>query len=630
MINRLHLFWLTGLLLFLSSFHNLFAQQQFRQYTVRFAPEVEALPSLADLDSLKQIAAIAAKTDTQTVIIRRYIDYWMRNDNYYVLLRKRSFLLQSIFERAGIAKGRLVIESQPLDDPDTAATMRNRIDVLVATNYVPSALTDTLTEEVPEVNYYSESRELLWQLIDGKGQLFFINPWSDTILYTRNGAALKLDSGIFKIPPTILELELYCTEAYQKSELLPYQLCNEEEKAMLNDWGGLIYLSAKADGKEVSLRDKKEILLLLPTDELHTDMRLYQSKKHPRQSMQWSRLETGFWEPVFPLCLPFSEAELPNFTYYCSRLQLAKPVVPVFPEKPAKPTLETLPKAKVAELDSAIALYDRIMNSIQAEYEEKTGSRLSKRKRNNMEIQYQRELENTLRKKKQAEAIKKKEQAAIAEINAGRMAIYQNSFDKYNQRRDSLQQWYLHAVRDWHIARDSLQWLCDYERYQMSFLRERYGDSLLIALQKGLRATTRPDLKSPLAKPLFPLGKQYYIIPTRKLGWLSLQRAHRYPENELDYKIFTYDDLPSYKVTTMAVLRNSRAAVAGKAEDMINLSFHPVPEEDQLWIFAMYLEDGKPVVSLQSARANKLPLRLEFNKYEDAEALEQALKRVNE
>ena len=238
MINRLHLFWLTGLLLFLSSFHNLFAQQQFRQYTVRFAPEVEALPSLADLDSLKQIAAIAAKTDTQTVIIRRYIDYWIRNDNYYVLLRKRSFLLQSIFERAGIAKGRLVIESQPLDDPDTAATMRNRIDVLVATNYVPSALTDTLTEEVPEVNYYSESRELLWQLIDGKGQLFFINPWSDTILYTRNGAALKLDSGIFKIPPTILELELYCTEAYQKSELLPYQLCNEEEKAMLNDWGG--------------------------------------------------------------------------------------------------------------------------------------------------------------------------------------------------------------------------------------------------------------------------------------------------------------------------------------------------------------------------------------------------------
>lgn len=628
---KIHLFfaWVTGLFVFYSTISTLQAQQQFRQYTVRFAAGEEALPSLADLDSLKQIATIAAQNDTQTIIIRRYIDYWMRNDNYYILIRKRSFLLQSIFERAGIAKNRLVIETQPLDDPDQAPVMRNRVDVVVATNYIPSVLTDTLTEAEPETNYYSEMRELLWQLMDGKEQRFLINPWRDTILYTQNGAALRLEAGTFKIPPTILEVELRCTEAYQKSELVPYQLCTEQD-TLLTQWGGMIYLHATAEGRELQLLNNKEILLLLPTDELHTDLYLYQSKKHPRKSMQWHRVETAYWEPISPLCLPFADAELPDFNYYCNRLQLDKPLVPNFPDRPEKPLLEVLPKAKLAEWDSTIALYDKIIKTVQEEYETKTGRRLSKRKRDNTEIQYQRELENTLRKKKQAELSKKKEQEKVDAINNARMTVYNGVFTDYDHRRDSLQQWYLHAVRDWHIARDSLQWLCEYEMYQMAFLRQRYGDSLLLALQQGLKTTTRAVSRSPLAKTLLPAAPQYYIIPTRKLGWLSFQKPHRYKELPLDYKIFTYDELPSYKVTTMAVLRNSRTVVSGKAEDMINLSFNPVPAEDKLWIFALFLEEGKPVVALQSAVANKLPLRLEFIKYEDAAALEQALKLLNE
>lgn len=622
-------------MLFLSLFCSSYAAtaQQLYSYSIRFKAGVEALPSLANLDSLKMIAAAALPVDTQTIIIRRYIDYWQQDENYYVLTRKRTFLLQQIFQRAGIVPQRLVIETMPLENPDSAVAERNRIDVLLTPHYTPSVLTDTIkTEEVTEPNFYSEIRELLWQLTADEQQRFLINPWRDTMLQTVGGASVFIAAGSFAIGKEITEIEFLIQEAYSKPALLPYQLATLEEDSLtsLREYGGVVQLLAKAAGRELDLKADKEILLFLPTDDLQTNLRLHHSKTSPRNALRWRSLEMGFWEPETALCLHLAEAAADG-TYYCQRQQMERPAVPVFPVKPDMPALEVFPPERLVVLDSAIQLYEEIMNGIKAEYEAKTGRRwASKKKKEKGEQEYQRNLENALRQKKKAETEKKKELAVVEHINAARMAVYDSIFYLYNYRRDSLQQAYLSAIRDWHIARDSLQWLCGYEQHQWGFLQSRYGAERIAYFQQYLRASSDPDLRSPQGKLLFPMGKAHFIVPTRRLGWLSLQRKHPYIAPTLHYTVFTYRELPTYKLASMSFLRNSRSAVAGKASDAENISFNPLPAEDKIWVLALYIEGGKYMMALQPAVANRLPMKPEFKEFTSLQELEEALKRVGE
>lgn len=607
------------------------AAQQIKTYAIQFEAGEDALPSLADLDSIKALATFAMVPDTQKVVIRRYIDYWVQNDAYYTLIRKRSLLLQQIFDRAGFPPDSLLIETRALQAPQQADSLSSHLmEVLVSRQYQSPLAKNDLAEE--ETNYFSEIRQLMWALIKDQQQRFNINPWRDTLLWSAQGMAIYIPAGSFQLPTTVERVTLGLREAFQKSSLLPYQMSTLDQQEQLRNWGVVLHLSASARGRAAGLKPGRGLFFAAPAGQLLTRLQLYQSLRGPKTGLNWKKVyrpKTG--ESINPACLHLAESRGADFRYFCDRLKLQRPPVPAFPEKPKRPQFFTADSSKLERLDSIQQIYLNIEKKIKSGYQEKQDKfYLFKKKKEKNERKYQRELETVMHKVKRIDKTQKELLQAVEAKNDSLRNRFQLKFNAYNQLRDSLQQAYLHALRDWHTARDSLQWLCLYEQHQVLRLKQRYDSLFLEQLRRQLNQRPYPDLQSPKAKTLFPTGKMHYFFESPTLGWLSLQQKVPLQQLPLNYKIFTYDNLPTYKVNTAAVLRSQMAQVPGKAKDKVNLSFNPLPAETPLWVLAIYLEEGRPFMALQEAVANKLPLQLEFKGYQSAKELAKALQKLNE
>ncbi len=608
------------LLYFLSPTAN--AQQPLWQYSIYFQEDEDALPSMADLDSLKQLAAIALKSDTQQIVIRPYVDYWRKDDRYYTLLRKRSYLLRQIFEREGLGPERLQLIQQALELPENAELMRHRIDVLIQQK-------DSVVQET-EVNYYAEIRSFLNQLIREKKEAFRIRPDRDTILYTQRGAMLYIPKHSFRVARTTAWIELSWQDALHRSELLPYILLSPELEQQLQEWAAVWNLEARVRGRPVALEEGAEIVAFLPTDDVLTDLTYYHSSTEPSRSFQWKAIGLEAWPSNSALCLHLADAETENFVYYCTLRQLAKPKPAPAPSKPQKPILEQADTVVLQTVDSLLALNEMVRTEIREAFQRKEAKRwVRKKKRLRQEQQYQRELEAALRQKRSIERKKKEELDRVKAVNDERMADYKKEYAAYSRLRDSLQQAYLSAVWRWKVAGDSLKRLCAYEKDAVAYLRQAWGDSLMQGFRVALRKARDPELLSPAAQPLFPTGHQHLILPIRKLGWSSLQRERRVAKT-LEYKAFTFGpELPSYKILALTMLEQSRTVALATGLDLDNISFNPLPSEAPICLIALYVDGEKAFLNLHKATANKLPYKLEFEEYQDLEALQQALKALD-
>lgn len=626
-ISNQMLAYCIGWLFLLGIQQPLWGQNQDLKYSIYFQEGEDALPAMADLDSIKALAAIALESDTQRIVIRRYVDYWQKDDRYYSLLRKRSFLLKQIFEREGLGPERLQLLSQALEDPDSAAERRHRIDLLLQKR--DSIIADTVVEEI---NYYAEVRDFLAQLIKDQGSRFRIQPNRDTILYTQGGAMLYIPKNCFAVDPRAEWIELYWQEAYQRSELMPFILLSPENEKQLQEWAAVWKLEASYRGKALKLRSGgPQPISFLPTDDVITDLNWFHSAQEPSAAFKWRRKEMGSWQPIHPLCLHLAEASSDSFSYFCDRPMLGKPKPGIAPPKAEKPVLIQTNPVVLESVDSLLALNQMVVEEIRAAFEKKDSRWWAgkKRKRKN-ERQYQRELESALKQKRSILQLKQKEVNRVKTINDSLTADYKAAAYAYNHVRDSLQQSYLTALRNWHIARDSLEWLCNYEQHAVAYLRVNYADSLLRVWQKALQQTIDPNLAGGVAKPLFPTGHQHLILPIRKLGWSSLQRPLPYSNKPLEYKAFTFGpELPSYKIAATTMMRTSRAAALSTALNLDNMSFYPLPAEAPIHLIALYVDGEKAYLNLHQATANKLPYKLEFVEYQSLDAFREALKVLN-
>jgi hypothetical protein len=617
-----------GWLFLLSTSQLSFAQETTTlKYSIYFQENEDALPAMADLDSIKALAAIALESDTQRIVIRRYMDYWQKGDQYYTLVRKRSFLLKQIFEREGLGPERLQLISQTIEDPDSAKQVRHRIDLLLQKR--DSVTADTIVEEI---NYYAEIRDFLTKVISKQEQHFRINPWRDTLVYTKAGAMLYIPKNSFAVDPRADWIDLYWQEVYKRSELIPLILLSPEYENKLQEWAAVWNIQANYKGKVIQLRNGAEIMSFQPTDDLITDLRWLHSVQDPSQSFQWRKKEMGSWQPIHPLCLHLAEADSDSFSYFCNRPLLAKPKAGKAPEKPQKPSVEEPNATVLASVDSLLAINEMVVEEIRAAFEKKEDRWwVGKKRKQKNERQYQRELESALKQKRAILKLKQKELDRVQTINDSIMATYKTDFNRFNRIRDSLQQSYLTALRNWHITRDSLEWLCSYEQHAVGFLRQNYGDSLLLVWQNALKQSIDPNLAGPASEPLFPTGHQHLILPIKKMGWSSLQRPLPYTENSLEYKAFTFGpELPSYKIAAATIMRSSRAAALSTALNLDNMAFNPLPEEAPIHLIAVYVDGEKAYLNLHQAIANKLPYKLEFIEYQSFEAFRVALKALDE
>lgn len=137
-----------------------------------------------------------------------------------------------------------------------------------------------------------ESREALFQNIYNddqiKSQFFNINSKEDTSIICENGTIIRIYANSFKLPSGSDSIEVYqieIKEAFKPIDFVLGNLTTVCENGFLQS-GGMIYINAIVNGKELILKDDKEIGVIVPIDSLDEKMMVYKGERDSSK-MNW-------------------------------------------------------------------------------------------------------------------------------------------------------------------------------------------------------------------------------------------------------------------------------------------------------------------------------------------------------
>ena len=127
-----------------------------------------------------------------------------------------------------------------------------------------------------------------------ESQSFTINNLRDTSLTTKNGAIVKVYANSFVATDSIenrTNVEIEIKEAFKPSDFVLGNLFTQNNSRNLQS-GGMVFISAKADSKELKLREGSEIGFIVPTDSLDEKMMIYQGERDSSEFMNWDSPES--------------------------------------------------------------------------------------------------------------------------------------------------------------------------------------------------------------------------------------------------------------------------------------------------------------------------------------------------
>lgn len=126
-----------------------------------------------------------------------------------------------------------------------------------------------------------------------ESQIFRINSEKDTSVVTKNGTIYRIYNNSFesidgsKIP-TSIEIEI--KEAITPLDFVLANLTTLTDKNELLESGGMIYINATSNGKQLKISAEKEIGIMLPNDSVKDDMSIYEGTKN-ENGVSWSEPE---------------------------------------------------------------------------------------------------------------------------------------------------------------------------------------------------------------------------------------------------------------------------------------------------------------------------------------------------
>jgi len=86
-------------------------------------------------------------------------------------------------------------------------------------------------------------------------------------------------------------VEIEIKEAFKPSDFVLGNLFTQNNSRNLQS-GGMVFISAKADSKELKLREGSEIGFIVPTDSLDEKMMIYQGERDSSEFMNWDSPES--------------------------------------------------------------------------------------------------------------------------------------------------------------------------------------------------------------------------------------------------------------------------------------------------------------------------------------------------
>ena len=121
-----------------------------------------------------------------------------------------------------------------------------------------------------------------------KFQYFTINSSKDESLVGEEGTIIEIKANSFNVPQNS-QLKVRLKEYYKASDIAFSNLTTETKDGKLLETGGMIYIDAKLDGKEVQLKKGEEIGLKFPFEKKKEGMKLFDGELKD-EKMVWNEV----------------------------------------------------------------------------------------------------------------------------------------------------------------------------------------------------------------------------------------------------------------------------------------------------------------------------------------------------
>jgi outer membrane protein OmpA-like peptidoglycan-associated protein len=177
-------------------------------------------------------------------------------------------------------------ENEPLyNNADAEGQQKNRrVDVLITTY-----LFDSL-------------EQLLKRATQDNLQTFYIEPAQNCTITARNGTTIAIAAGSLTypdgtIPTSTITLQL--REALSTADILLENLHTVSNGQIL-ETGGMVYLAAQANGKNLEVKSGSNLQISLPTTKVQNGMELFYGKQNANKTINWEPANVSFTQKTTP------------------------------------------------------------------------------------------------------------------------------------------------------------------------------------------------------------------------------------------------------------------------------------------------------------------------------------------
>ncbi len=412
----------------------------------------------------------------------------------------------------------------------------------------------------------------LYDLLEQEKQTFCINPNRDTLLILNQGTIIVVPAGSFKTQSNECVL-LKTKEIYKYSDMIMENLSTTSNGRLL-ETAGMVYTEATdQDGNRLDLNFDAEITIMIPTDTLREDMKLFTGQRDSETNqMNWNLAGNN---------TDFSMYNYGHDIEWCN------------PEN-------YIPETPQCEKCGLFCRVGRLGGTLKGATDEDI-------KAENKEF---RKCQKSLRKKRKPDY---RQLSPYPYRCVELMEKY--GVTTYEELEDTLVKLQVELMKQ----REK-----EFEKYGVSNY-EDYRDTLRkIEIQKGKIQFEQTAEKLKTGKG--SVGDlKYYVARVNTLGWINCDAFTRFPANE---KIVMKTDVPFNDNFDCKLVFRDRKSIMRSDRLIKYYSYSRIPPDFDVWLMALKYVNGQAYVSLHETTTRKKAPASEFRAV-SIEELRQELKKLD-
>lgn len=495
-------------------------------------------------------------------------------------------------------------ESKPIADntTDDGKQRNRRVDISVRYRRLP----------------VQESIEKLLSQLENKDQVFAFRAGEDTLFVAEKGTIFQIPANAFDVPEgTIVNFRV--RESLTMSDFLRDNLTTTSKNQILES-GGMLHLSADADGKTVNLRKDAALVVRIPTEKEFSDMGYFTGQRNPHdRQMGWTSAPSNKISPL----LNGRMSPPTDYTYELQRLlaDLEKerkcncPLVEKYTY--FFDSVKTLPSKEVQELKNLtrqtpsvsaqkIGFWARVRRFFGGSVEEETPVLAQKRVKDiKYETRYRLAKNVPWACEKMAEfALENKmDKATWQQIHfAYKKWLYVNDKFRFNENQAWIERT---PVRTYEA-------LVTRTKVEINFFKKVHVKRMAFyeraksVRQKAFEQAVKNNIVNGVAS----VGDMNaYVFETRSLGWINCDRFANYPPEQL---VAMSLNLPAQQnIDVKLVFKNQKSILAASVVNG-RLTFQNVPRDEAVMLVAFKTENGQPYMAIHDIKATDKPQDLAF------------------